>query len=428
MIPVFCVVDHLAKGGKMQVVGRRLGLLVVAVAFLVTTVGAGTASASQALNFGSGSLFVLGESDDDRITVSVSGDTFTITDQGTGGITPGPNCSAVDANTVTCLVDPPDPAPPADPTPPAINVGVNPGSGTDSILNNTGLPLSVNWDRGDKTITSGTGNDVLNKGGISFSGTASGTTTADLGAGDDFFSSYSAGPDGPDSVIGGPGEDAFLNNARRDPIALSLDGQPNDGAPGEGDNVQGFDSLQSGIGNDVLMGDDDGNLLFGAGGDDWIFGNGGSDVLAGGNGDDFHDGGAARDFAICDNGIDTALSDGTDQLDPTCERRGAEVAGEAANVSKSGKAKVRVRCPSEEGAACNGTVTLNSNGKDLGEAPFAVANGETGFAKVELNEKGLKKVGNQPSGLLVEAVVSTDEPGGVSVSAGDIFLRAPKAG
>lgn len=154
--------------------------------------------------------------------------------------------------------------------------------------------------------------------------------SASGGPGDDRFNTTSVRPsetfvggDGDDTFIngavmdGGPGADRFLSGdtvsytGRSEDLRVTVGAGPDDGAPGEGDDVgPGIRAVLGGSGNDVLIGEPraptgvipelhggPGNdrLLAGAS-DIALYGNAGSDVLVGSAGDD-HLEGAPRDAA-----------------------------------------------------------------------------------------------------------------------------------
>ena len=204
--------------------------------------------------------------------------------------------------------------------------------------------------------------------------------TFDLGDGDDHLSAgrlggaqVNAGP-GDDRVSsefvrievdGGPGADyldGYVNSAlsyagRTAGVTVIQDGLPNDGEPGEGDNVVGqFTRITGGAGDDELHlpPNMSGNLLtnqrlLGGDGDDRLFGSESGDIVEGGAGDDeLHGlggevnwltggpgadairGGAAHgDLVRGGDGPDTYFADGTAPVTITLDdRAGDGAAGE----------------------------------------------------------------------------------------------------
>jgi Ca2+-binding RTX toxin-like protein len=82
--------------------------------------------------------------------------------------------------------------------------------------------------------------------------------------GNDRLVGGSAGPnDGGDALIGGPGSDTAVYLSRADPVTVSLDGNGNDGRPGEGDNAL-VENILGGFGDDTLIGSGSANELNGA--------------------------------------------------------------------------------------------------------------------------------------------------------------------
>ena len=151
---------------------------------------------------------------------------------------------------------------------------------------------------GADTISGGPGNDTIdgNAGGDTLNGEAgddslrgsAGDDTLNGGDGDDNLD----GGDGADAYNGGTGIDtAFFGSATGETVTADLDGQADDGRPGEGDRV----------GTDV-------EDLSGSSGDDTFTGDGGANILNGNNGEDTLDPGAGEDVVIAWNGNDTVLA------------------------------------------------------------------------------------------------------------------------
>jgi hypothetical protein len=187
-------------------------------------------------------------------------------------------------------------------------------------------------------IGGGAGNDYLEAGPV---------TASLFGAdGDDILvgnadRNYLTGGAGDDQLLGGDGTDSLVGDAGADvlsggggldevtyggvvPLRLSIGDGPNDGAAGEGDDIrEDVEAIGGGQGDDVLIGDADGNRLIGYGGRDVLRGGDGADEVIGwGDGDEL-DGGAGPDHVSTRprrlGGVDRALLvDGeTDHLD--CE-------------------------------------------------------------------------------------------------------------
>jgi RTX calcium-binding nonapeptide repeat (4 copies) len=110
---------------------------------------------------------------------------------------------------------------------------------------------------------------------------------------------------GADALSGGAGTDALGYQSRLDPLTITLDGQPNDGAPGEGDNVASdIERVTSGHGADTLVGNVAANTLDGFGGPDKLAGGDGNDTLGGDAGNDEVRGEAGDDVVAGSSGSD----------------------------------------------------------------------------------------------------------------------------
>jgi Ca2+-binding RTX toxin-like protein len=183
----------------------------------------------------------------------------------------------------------------------------------DTLIGNAAANRLVG-EGGDDKLLGGGGNDVL-----------------DGGTGNDVM----VGGAGADTFVGGPGTDTVSYARDPLPVSVAVDGQANDGATGEGDNV-GFDvetviggngddtlnggdaphTLIGGPGDDVLVGGNTDDTLNGGGGNDRLVGGGGNDTLQGGAGNDQLDGGEGNDTVDGGTGDDTLSGGhGNDILD-----------------------------------------------------------------------------------------------------------------
>ncbi len=209
-------------------------------------------------------VVVGGEADDDKVSVSLAGATITITDSGTGGVTtPGPECSPVNATTVTCPLDPPDPAPPAAPVAP-VNALVAGLMGGDDFFASAALTSSAQGGGGNDTLSGGPEQAFL-----------------DGGAGNDSLT----GGAKFNSLAGGGGNDALTGG----PLDDQIFGDFNFSDPGFG----GDDTIKGAGGNDLLFGGRGNDLVDGEAGQDQVAGELGDDGLLGGDGDDtMSDGGS----------------------------------------------------------------------------------------------------------------------------------------
>jgi hypothetical protein len=229
---------------------------------------------------------------------------FRVRDTGASLLTAGDGCTSVDVQTVTCDGRG------------VTTMTLDGGAGDDAIDDNV-PPIpgsSVRW----AEIDGGDGADELLGSDID--------EAFDGGPGGD----YLAGDGGQDSVTEGE-VDADGNGVR-----VTLDAQPNDGLPDEGDNIRGsIEYIIGGPAADMLSGNNGNHHLYGAGGNDRIFGKGGKDELVGGDGVDALSGGAGRDrisspepsggqttgdSVDCGSGWDEAIGDAQDRYSINCEQ------------------------------------------------------------------------------------------------------------
>ena len=207
------------------------------------------------------------------------------------------------------------------------------------------------------------------------------------GAGDD---QLLAG-DGSDSLVGEAGADVLSGGGGLDevtyggsaPLRLSIGDGPNDGAAGEGDDIRGdVESLGGGQGDDVLIGDANGNRLNGYGGRDVLRGGDGADELIGwGDGDEL-DGGAGPDRVSTRprrlGGLDRALlADGerdrldcqgaapfieADDEDRLVECAPTPVVHARGPMRKGRRVTLFVRCAVESAVSCRGRLWIHLPG------------------------------------------------------------------
>lgn len=196
------------------------------------------------------------------------------------------------------------------------------GSGDDALTIGSGGGLLDGGD-GDDVLTGASGNDYV------FGQRGNDVLTG--GPGDDIFVGdqgedviegegghdiveQSDDEEQPDFFSGGSGIDQLLYNVRSErDLWVSFDGIANDGARGEHDNIAAdFEEVLTGYGDDVLVGDDQGQRLSGNKGSDIIIGGGGRDTIYGMLGRDEITGGARRDTLDGGKGNDVFhTADGT---------------------------------------------------------------------------------------------------------------------
>ena len=197
----------------------------------------------------------------------------------------------------------------------------NAGGGNDSVYGSPGNDV-LHGGEGDDRLFGAAGNDQLlaEGGGDQLNGGA-GNDNLDGGTGDDGLEHCSncigSNNDpgvGADTYTGGPGADKLWLDGHASGMAISPDGQANDGSSGEGDNVGsdieaiagtvhndvftgsgGPDNFEGGGGNDEIHGAGGNDDLYGGSNDDTIFGDAGNDKLQGASGSDTVDGGAGLD-------------------------------------------------------------------------------------------------------------------------------------
>jgi Ca2+-binding RTX toxin-like protein len=192
--------------------------------------------------------------------------------------------------------------------------------GNDTLFGGYGDDVSVGGD-GNDFVTDSAGNDQLyGEGGDDVIRGDEGNDIEDGGPGNDRIG-YSPGVSndddtGADKLNGGPGDDRLILDGHSGGMNISLDGQPNDGSPGEGDNVgSDFEHIDGTNSNDVFTGSAGHDQFSGGQGDDEIHGGGGDDDLYGGSGDDRLYGDAGNDKVQGANGSDIVDGGpGQDQL------------------------------------------------------------------------------------------------------------------
>ena len=144
--------------------------------------------------------------------------------------------------------------------------------------------------------------------------------------------SVSAGKEEPetnaaDVVDGGPGfdripdVDADYNRGFDDNVSVTVDGQPNDGEAGEGDNVIAVEKIRVTADQATVVGSDanddffveaNGGTIKGLGGNDRLVAYDGHDTLEGGDGDDYLEGGFGNDVLDGGPGVDQFMGDRTE--------------------------------------------------------------------------------------------------------------------
>jgi hemolysin type calcium-binding protein len=186
---------------------------------------------------------------------------------------------------------------------------------------------------------------------------------------------YLTGDAGADILSGGPGLDE-VSYGGLEPLHLSIGDGPNDGAPGEGDDIrEDIEGLTGGRGDDVLIGDEDGNRLIAYGGRDVLRGLGGDDELIGWNDGDELDAGPGSD-RVQAGALDRPLLWDGERDWLYCGSRAPEIGADRFDVLRacaprvtvtprvrvlsSGRLVLRVRCPVETTMPCEGRLWVHT--------------------------------------------------------------------
>lgn len=257
------------------------------------------------------------------------------------------------------------------------------------------------------TIATSDGNDALSLAGLaeyasSYVRAGSGNDAVTGGAGRDDLSG-DAGDDhldgggGRDGLGGGPGADVLGGGPGVDtvgfggeqPVTVTLDGLPGDGAAGEGDHVAAdVENVTGTSGPDRLVGSEGPNRLDGGEGDDELIGAGGDDVLVssslvggrlvGGPGRDVFEPGTHGTVDARDGEVDRVRcralarplrADAIDRLHWCVPF--AELRGSSARVGPSGRMEMRARCVAIQ-QRCLMRVELRYRGATLARASLRI--------------------------------------------------------
>jgi len=190
-------------------------------------------------------------------------------------------------------------------------------SGNDTVEGDSGADI-LDGQRGRDIVNGNTGADDVS-GGEDADQVRGGDGADTLRGGDG--GDVLNGGTGPDVMLGGAGGDLADYRSRTAGVEVSLDGQADDGEPGEGDDVGGdVERLRGGDGADRLTGNDGANTIYGGPGGDELIGEHGHDRLYGDAGGDTIDSrDDESDDVFCGTEIDSVLEDALDLLDLDCE-------------------------------------------------------------------------------------------------------------
>ena len=196
------------------------------------------------------------------------------------------------------------------------------GGGGDDRLQGYAGNDEIHGGEGADVVDGGEGNDsVFGEGGNDQITGRGGNDTEDGGPGDDSMGQSAGGigednDQGADNIRGGEGNDTLTLEDHAGGMTIRLDGQANDGAPGEGDNIASdLETITGTNANDAFFGTEGRDNFSGNPGSDEIHGAGGDDELSGGSGDDRMFGDAGNDKVQGYEGSDTVDGgSGSDQL------------------------------------------------------------------------------------------------------------------
>jgi Ca2+-binding RTX toxin-like protein len=447
---------------------RRIAVLVVALAAIALP---GSASASTITKSGSTISYVADPQEANNVTASLTGGTYTFTEQDAGiTIKNGGGCS-VAGTTATCpaagtslldidtgdlndsvTVTAPtsahlfggagddsltggggddvlrgglgadviiggagtDAVDYSDRTAPlTITVDGQPGDGEAGENDNVGTDVEiVNGGSGADTITGSEADNVLNgNGGNDTLNGAGGDDALNRG---DFDGNLDPGT-GADALSGGPGRDSVSYASAKAPVRVSLDGRPGDGARGENDNVAtDVENVTGGSAGDVLIGSAGDNVLQGGPGDDRLLGGGGADTLDGGSGSDaIQSLDRVADQIICGAG-DGVLADKSDVLHAcgSVQRAPVKVLARKAKARR-GAVRIPISCSPYVTESCKGSVTLKSGATALGRGTISAFPGRRATVKVELSKKGRRLLAKRRKLTAAAKLVVVDPSGGV---------------
>lgn len=149
------------------------------------------------------------------------------------------------------------------------------GSDWMSINAGSGRTIIADLGGGNDTFLGGPSTSVVNGG--------PGHDSLSGGVGNDSLD----GALGADLLSGGAGFDSAVYSTRSASVTVTLDSAPNDGTPGESDNVASdIEQVSGGFGPDILIGNSNANLLVGGTGNDTLIGGAGTDNFDAGDGND----------------------------------------------------------------------------------------------------------------------------------------------
>ena len=234
-------------------------------------------------------------------------------------------------------------------------------------------------------LRGGAGNDTL--------WSYEGSDSLDGGPGDDELVPDDDDPSPGDDVRGGPGTDHLqLAPVLSAEVVATLDDRADDGQPGHRDNyhsdienVTGAQQARNTIvgtsGPNVLTGQDQADRLTGAGGRDTLDGRGGSDTI------DALDG-MSRDRVTCGDGADAVYADAGDVVADDCEKVTWAPKVSTKLRHRANRVAVRLECPRRSRASCRGTLRLTTaKGRTLATASYRVKRNRKATVRLRVKRK-----------------------------------------
>jgi Ca2+-binding RTX toxin-like protein len=259
-------------------------------------------------------------------------------------------------------------------------------AGADSLIGGSGFDR-LDGGAGDDSLDGGADPDVLVGG--------SGSDGLHGSEGNDLLSGQSGndaldGGEGADTLDGGSDTDTAVYSSRVAKLWLSVDGGPDDGETGEGDNIRtDVENVVAGSGPDALVGGDGSNSL---------------DAGAGNDAVNTVDG--VVDNVTCGSGTDSVDADDQDRVARDCEKvtrwaAAVRILTSSVTASRRGVVSLSLRCTGKK--PCAGTISLESSrrkskrqkksrGAALGTSRFTIAAGKRKTVKVRLSKSASRRL------------------------------------
>ncbi|HEX8742653.1 MAG TPA: calcium-binding protein [Thermoleophilaceae bacterium] len=269
-----------------------------AIAALALTLPAAASASTASIEPAAGDLgpiitYTAANNEANKVDLKVTGATVEIADPGATSITPGANCTAVNAKKVSCT----NPNPTL-----TLYTKAELGNGNDTFAV-AGVAAEVRGGPGSDDLNGGEHFDLLDGGGV-------GTDALHGGPGDDFLTDGdTTGASNKDTFDGGDGLDSADYRERTATVNVDLADAAGDGEVGEDDTLTSIERATGGSGNDVIRATDGPSILDGQAGNDELDGRGGDDIILGRTGNDLMIGGGGVDDIEGEEGDDTLRLD-----------------------------------------------------------------------------------------------------------------------